>query len=107
MLADNRSLAVLYVDASNLASIEHDYGVGIYGQVREILTNLILEMRGVETRRDDLVTVTETHGDTFLIFLSKQREERPFGHGDLETMADRIHEYLTRRLTRMTSSYVR
>ena len=107
MLADNRSLALLYVDASNLAAIEHDYGATIYEQVRAILTNLILDMRGVETRRDDLVTVTETHGDTFLIFLSKKREERPFGHGDLETMADRIHEYLTRRLTRMTSSYLR
>lgn len=107
MLVDNRSLAVLYVDASNLASVEHDYGAEIYEQVREILTSLILDMRGVETRRDDLVTVTETHGDRFLIFLSKKREERPFGHGDLETMADRIHEYLTRRLTRMTSSYLR
>ena len=107
MLVDNKSLAVLYVDASNLAEIEHDYGAAIYDQVRAILTNLILDMRGVETRRDDLVTVTETHGDTFLIFLSKKREERPFGHGDLEAMADRIHEYLTRRLTRMTSSYLR
>ena len=107
MLVDNRSLAVLYVNASNLASVEHDYGAEIYEQVREILTNLILEMRGVETRRDDLVTVTETHGDRFLIFLSKKREERPFGHGDLETMADRIHDYLTRRLTHMTSSYLR
>lgn len=107
MLAVNRSLAVLFVDASNLAQIEHDYGAGIYEQVRAILTNLILDMRGVETRRDDLVTVNEVHGDTFLIFLSKKREERPFGHGDLETMADRIHEYLTRRLTRMTSSYLR
>lgn len=107
MLADNRSLALLYVDASNLAAIEHDYGVAIYEQVRAILTNLILDMRGVETRRDDIVTVNELHGDTFLIFLSKKREERPFGHGDLETMADRIHEYLTRRLTRMTSSYLR
>ncbi len=107
MLAVNRSLAVLFVDASTLADIEHDYGAAIYEQVRAILTNLILDMRGVETRRDDLVTVSEDHGDTFLIFLSKKREERPFGHGDLETMADRIHEYLTRRLTRMTSSYLR
>jgi len=107
MLVDNRSLALLYVDASNLAVIEHDYGAAIYEQVRAILTNLILDMRGVETRRDDIVTVNEIHGDTFLIFLSKKREERPFGHGDLERMADRIHEYLSRRLARMTSSYLR
>ena len=107
MLVDNRSLALLYVDASNLAAVEHDYGAAIYEQVRAILTNLILDMRGVETRRDDLVTVNETHGDTFLIFLSKKREKRPFGQGDLERMAGRIHEYLTRRLTRMTSSYLR
>jgi EAL domain-containing protein (putative c-di-GMP-specific phosphodiesterase class I) len=107
MLHDNRSLALLYVDASHLAQVEHDYGADIYNQVRNILTNLILDMRGVETRRDDLVTVNETHGDVFLIFLSKKREERPFGQGDLETMADRIHSYLTRRLSRMTSSYLK
>ena len=59
MLVTNRCLAMLYVDASNLAQIEHDYGAGIYEQVRNILANLILDMRGVETRRDDLITVNE------------------------------------------------
>jgi EAL domain-containing protein (putative c-di-GMP-specific phosphodiesterase class I) len=107
MLVANRCLAVLFVDASHLASIEQDYGSGIYEQVRDILQNLILEMRGVETRRDDLVTVAESHGDVFLIFLTKKREGRPFGKGDLETMADRIHGYLTRRLSRITSSYLK
>jgi EAL domain-containing protein (putative c-di-GMP-specific phosphodiesterase class I) len=107
MLVANRCLAVLFIDASHLAHIEHDYGGGIYEQVRDILQNLILEMRGVETRRDDLVTVEESHGDVFLIFLTKKREDRPFGKGDLETMADRIHGYLTRRLSRITSSYLK
>ena len=75
-LEQNRSLALLYVDATNLAAVEHDYGAAIYDQVRAILTNLVLDMRGVETRQDDLVTVSESYGDTFLIFLSKKREER-------------------------------
>jgi EAL domain-containing protein (putative c-di-GMP-specific phosphodiesterase class I)/GGDEF domain-containing protein len=107
MLVQNRSLALLFIDASHLAQVEHDYGGGIYEQVRDILQNLLLEMRGVETRRDDLVTVAENHGDVFLIFLTKKREDRPFGQGDLERMADRIHGYLTRRLSRMTSSYLK
>ncbi len=107
MLVANRCLALLFIDASHLAQVEHDYGGSIYDQVRDILQNLILEMRGVETRRDDLVTVAENHGDVFLIFLTKKREGRPFGQGDLETMADRIHSYLTRRLSRMTSSYLK
>jgi len=107
MLVENRSLALLFIDASHLAQVEHDYGSGIYEQVRDILQNLLLEMRGVETRRDDLVTVAENHGDVFLIFLTKKREDRPFGQGDLERMADRIHAYLTRRLSRMTSSYLK
>ncbi len=107
MLVSNSCLALLLLDASHLAQIEHDYGASIYDQARNILTNLILDMRGVETRRDDLVTVAEEHGDVFLIFLTKKREERPFGQGDLETMADRIHGYLTRRLSRMTSSYLK
>jgi len=107
MLVTNKCLALLFIDASHLAQVEHDYGGSIYDQVRDILQNLILEMRGVETRRDDLVTVAENHGDVFLIFLTKKREDRPFGQGDLETMADRIHTYITRRLSRMTSSYLK
>jgi len=107
MLVTNRCLALLFIDASHLAQVEHDYGGVLYEQVRDILQNLILEMRGIETRRDDLVTVAENHGDVFLIFLTKKREDRPFGQGDLETMADRIHSYLTRRLSRMTSSYLK
>jgi EAL domain-containing protein (putative c-di-GMP-specific phosphodiesterase class I) len=107
MLLANRCLAVLLIDACHLAHVEHDYGRGVYEQARGVLQNLILEMRGVQTRRDDLVTVAEDHGDVFLIFLSNKREDRPFGSGDLEALADRIHGYLTRRLSRMTKSYLK
>ncbi|HSF17713.1 MAG TPA: EAL domain-containing protein [Vicinamibacteria bacterium] len=98
MLAENRCLALLYVDASNLAQIEHDYGNLIHDQVRSLLTNLMLN-KPSEFRRDDLVTVSEPEGDTFLVFLS--------GAADLEGMADRIHADLTRHLSRMTSPYLK
>ncbi|MFQ5793074.1 MAG: GGDEF domain-containing phosphodiesterase, partial [Acidobacteriota bacterium] len=107
MLVDNRSLALLYIDASRLSQIEHDYGSGIYEEVLDALTGLILDMRGKETRHDDLVTVNERHGDTFLIFLSGKREEKPFGRGDLESLSDRIHDHLARRIYRMTGSFLR
>ncbi|MGH9333609.1 MAG: hypothetical protein ACRD21_07660 [Vicinamibacteria bacterium] len=47
MLITNRCLALLFIDASHLAHIEHDYGSSIYHQVRNILTTLMLDMRGV------------------------------------------------------------
>ena len=107
MLVQNRSLALLYIDASRLSQIEHDYGSQIYEEVLELVTKLILDMRGMQTRQDDLVTVNERHGDVFLIFLSKKREEKPFGKGDLEHLADRIHSYLSKRIYRTTCSYLR
>jgi EAL domain-containing protein (putative c-di-GMP-specific phosphodiesterase class I) len=107
MLVANRSMALLYIDASRLSQIEHDYGSQIYEEVLQLVTKLILDMRGMQTRQDDLVTVNEKHGDIFLIFLSKKREERPFGKGDLEHLADRIHSYLSKRIYRMTCSYLR
>ena len=61
----------------------------------------------MQTRQDDLVTVNKRHGDVFLIFLSKKREEKPFGKGDLEHLGDRIHSYLSKRIYRMTCSYLR
>ena len=107
MLVQNRSLALLYIDASRLSQIEHDYGSQIYEEVLQLVTQLILDMRGMQTRQDDLVTVNERHGDVFLIFLSKKREEKPFGKGDLEHLADRIHSYLSKRIYRTTCSYLR
>ena len=107
MLVDNKSLALLYIDASRLSQIEHDYGSQIYEEVLQLVTKLILDMRGMQTRQDDLVTVNERHGDVFLIFLSKKREEKPFGKGDLEHLADRIHAHLSKRIYRTTCSYLR
>jgi len=107
MLLQNRSLALLYIDASKLSQIERDYGSQIYEEVLQLVTKLILDMRGMQTRQDDLVTVNERHGDVFLIFLSKKREEKPFGKGDLEHLADRIHSYLSKRIYRTTCSYLR
>jgi hypothetical protein len=64
-------------------------------------------MRGLRTRHDDLVTVNEKHGDIFLIFLAKKRQYKPFGRGDLENLADRVHAHLAKRIYRMTCSYLR
>ena len=107
MLVEHQSLALLYIDASGLSAIEQDYGSQVYEDVLRLLTNLITEMRGEQTRLEDLVTINEKHGDVFLIFLSKKRKERPFGRGDLENLADRIHRYLSKRIYRMTCSYLR
>ncbi len=106
MLADNRSLALLYIDASRLSQIENDYGSQIYEDVLQLLTHIIVDMRGLQTRHDDLVTVNEKHGDIFLIFLSKKRQDKPFGRGDLENLADRVHAHLAKRIYRMTCSYL-
>jgi len=107
MLVEHQSLALLYIDASGLSTIEQEYGSQVYEDVLRLLTNLITEMRGQQTRMEDLVTINEKHGDVFLVFLSKKREERPFGRGDLEHLADRIHRYLSKRIYRMTCSYLR
>ncbi len=107
MLVEHQSLALLYIDASGLSAIEQDYGSQVYEDVLRLLTNLITEMRGQQTRLEDLVTINEKHGDVFLVFLSKKRRERPFGRGDLENLADRIHRYLSKRIYRMTCSYLR
>lgn len=107
MLVEHQSLALLYIDASGLSAIEQDYGSQVYEDVLRLLTNLINEMRGRQTRLEDLVTINEKHGDVFLVFLSKKRTERPFGRGDLENLAHRIHRYLSKRIYRMTCSYLR
>ena len=107
MLVANRALALLYIDTSRLSQMEQDYGSRIYEDVLQLMTCVIMEMRGKQTRLEDIVTVYEKYGDVFLIFLSRKREESSFGRGDLENLTDRIQNHLSKRIQRLTYSYLR
>ena len=50
MLSQQGSLALLLVDASELAQVEHDYGSKAFEKVLSVATELVVELQGIEVR---------------------------------------------------------
>jgi len=106
-LRDRGHLAAVLVDLSALAQIERGFGGAAFRSLREQVDPLLEELRA-RFRQDDLVTRDEREGDRFLLFLSQPRgEATPFRFEDLRKLVDRIEEFLTPRVGRLTLPYLR
>jgi EAL domain-containing protein (putative c-di-GMP-specific phosphodiesterase class I) len=109
-LRDRGYLALVLVDASELAQVEHDYGSKAFQQVLSVVTSLVLELRGSEVRSNDLLALNDRGGNAFLVFLAPRRDsqdERAPRIGELEKIAARLSEHLNSKLTRFSSPYLR
>jgi hypothetical protein len=62
-LVQSGSLGLLLIDASELAQVEHDYGSKAFEKVLSMATELVLELRGIEIRTNDLVTISDKGGN--------------------------------------------
>jgi len=69
----------------------------------------VLELRGIEIRTNDLVTINDKGGNAFLVFLSPKRGDREGKThiSDLQAAASRLEEHLNRKLARLSSPYLR
>lgn len=109
-LRDRGYLALVLVDASELAQVEHDYGSKAFQEVLSVVTSLVLELRGSEVRSNDLLALNDRGGSAFLVFLAPRRDsqdERAPRIGELEKIAARLSEHLNSKLTRFSSPYLR
>ncbi len=97
LLKKDNALGLLYVDGRRLASIEEKFGSQLFDQIMQKIGSVLLAMRGVTIRNNDLVTLTEVQGYSFIIFLSETRKERT-GHvlskDDVEMVCERVQRYL-------------
>jgi EAL domain-containing protein (putative c-di-GMP-specific phosphodiesterase class I) len=109
ILREQGSLALLLVDASELGQVEHDYGSKAFEKVLSMATELVVELRGIEVRANDLLSLNDRGGNAFLIFLSPRRGDREGRTrvADLQAAAGRVEEHLNRKLARLTSPYLR
>jgi EAL domain-containing protein (putative c-di-GMP-specific phosphodiesterase class I) len=108
-LREQGHLALLLVDASELAQVEHDYGSRAFEQVLTLVSRLVAALQGAEVRTTDRLSLNDRGGNAFLLFLSPRRGEdegRP-RISDLEAIALRIGDELNRRLGGVSSPYLR
>jgi len=106
-LRDQGYLAAILVDLGSLAQVERNFGGAAFRSLREQVDPLLEEMRA-SFRQDDVLTRDEREGDRFLLFLSgPRRGETPFRSDNLRKLVDRVEEYLTPRVGRLTLAYMR
>jgi EAL domain-containing protein (putative c-di-GMP-specific phosphodiesterase class I) len=106
ILERHGSLGLLLVDVSQLAQVERDYGSRAYEKVLGLARDLVLELKGSEIRESDMIAMSEKGGDAFLIFLSPKRYESHLKVSDLQSAANRVSDFLNRRLGRLTTPYL-
>jgi EAL domain-containing protein (putative c-di-GMP-specific phosphodiesterase class I)/GGDEF domain-containing protein len=108
-LISNGSLALLLIDVSELAQVEHDYGSSAFEKVLTTASELVLELQGTEVRQNDILTLSDRGGDAFLLFLAPKRGDREGSTrvADLKSAATRVENHLNRRLARLASPYLR
>ncbi len=106
ILRDQGALAAVLVDLEPLARIERSFGGATYKGLREQVDPLMREM--MEKLRDgDILTRDEREGDRFLLLLGPKRGEGPFRLADLRRLTERVEEFLTPRVGRLISPYLR
>ena len=101
-------LGLILVDASELAQVEHDYGSKPFHQVLTMVSGLVGELQGKEVRISDLA-LNDRGGNAFLLFLSPKRGEQDGNPriADLEAIGQRVSEQLNRKLSELSSPYLR
>jgi EAL domain-containing protein (putative c-di-GMP-specific phosphodiesterase class I) len=106
-LREQGHLAAVLVDLSALAQIERSFGGAAFRSLREQVDPLLEEMRE-RFRQNDLVTRDENEGDRFLLFLSNpRRDDAALRFEHLRQLVDRLEEFLTPRIGRLTLPYLR
>jgi EAL domain-containing protein (putative c-di-GMP-specific phosphodiesterase class I)/GGDEF domain-containing protein len=107
ILRHQGALAALVIDCTGLARIERTFGASAYQLVRDQVTPLLAEVKG-HVREQDILAREEAEGDRFILFLAGRRHEGvAFDTGDLRRLADRIEDFLTPRVGRLTLPYMR
>jgi EAL domain-containing protein (putative c-di-GMP-specific phosphodiesterase class I) len=106
-LRDQGYLAAILVDLGALGQIERSFGGAAFRALRAQVDPLLDDMRQ-RFRQDDVVTRDEREGDRFLLFLAgPRRGESPFRSENLRSLVDRVEEFLTPRVGRLTLPYLR
>jgi EAL domain-containing protein (putative c-di-GMP-specific phosphodiesterase class I) len=107
MIREQGGLGAILADLAPLARVERSFGGSTYRALRSQVDALMLELKE-RFREGDVLTRDERDGDRFYLFLGGRRQQdSPFSAGDLRKTAERVEEFLTPRVGRLTLPYLR
>jgi hypothetical protein len=104
---ENSCMGVVLVDLTALARIERSFGATAYKTLRSQVDPLLAETKA-HVRDDDILTRDERDSDRYLFFLTgKRKTKNPFAAVDLQRLCDRVEAFVTPRVARLTTPYMR
>jgi EAL domain-containing protein (putative c-di-GMP-specific phosphodiesterase class I) len=98
-------LGALVIDVSPLARVERGFGPDAYDTVRRQIEPVIAEIQS-RVRDDDIIAADGREGDRFYVFLTSERPA-PFKLSEMRKLADRIENFVTPRVARLTQPFLR
>jgi EAL domain-containing protein (putative c-di-GMP-specific phosphodiesterase class I) len=105
-LMERGSQGLVVVDASSLASIEDEYGIAAYEEVRKRVLAILHEQRGKDYRQEDILSLDRPRGLRFVLFLArKRRRVLPTSAADLRIVQTRVQGSLVPNLARCAFPY--
>jgi len=109
-LREEGFLALVLLDASELAHVEHVYGSRAFEEVLSTVSDLMRSASDPAAGDTDLLALNDRGGAAFLLFLAPRRGEgqtRAPRIADLNSMAAVLSDHVNRELTRSRSPYLR
>jgi EAL domain-containing protein (putative c-di-GMP-specific phosphodiesterase class I) len=105
-LSERGSQGLVVIDASSLATIEDEYGIAAYEEVRKRLLAVLQEQHSKDYRREDILSLDRPRGLRFLLFLArKRRRALPTSTADLRIVQSRLQNSLVPSLARCAFPY--
>jgi EAL domain-containing protein (putative c-di-GMP-specific phosphodiesterase class I) len=107
ILRDQGGLGAVIVDLGPIAHIERNFGGAAFQSLRQQIDPVLLEMKE-KFRQGDLLNRDEREGDRYILFMGGRRpNETAFEMADLRKLAERVEEFLSPRIGRLTTPYLR
>jgi EAL domain-containing protein (putative c-di-GMP-specific phosphodiesterase class I) len=107
ILQEQGGLGTILVDLAQLARIGRNFGGATFQSVQEQIDLLLTEMQ-TRFRGGDVLTRDGWDGDRFCFFLGgRRKKDIPFQVSDLRKLAERVEDFLTPRVGRLTLPYMR
>lgn len=108
-LTQQRALGMIYIDASELAKIEYEYGQKIYQETLQKVVRAIQDLQGHLVRGEDLLTIRNPQDEVFLLFLSGHRAEYTnfLKLENLQNIVERFVHLLNAKVFQITYPYTK
>ena len=109
-LREDSALGMLSIELAGIDRLEENHGPKVFDKILREIAKLLKSMNGIVVRNDDLIAVSDIGGTSFMVFLSEKRGEKEkynLRKQDVETVADRVQEFLFPQIFSLLYSYTR